>query len=59
MGRRVVRIGLATTIQPRRTKTTDLDHTNIPASVDYGTVYVAFELSKVKWMLGEILPGFK
>jgi hypothetical protein len=59
MGRRAVRIGLATTSQPRRTKTTNLDHTNTPASVDHATVYVAFELSKVKWVLGEILPGFK
>ena len=38
---------------------TNLDHTDTPASVDYATVYVAFELSKAKWMLGVILPGSK
>jgi transposase len=38
---------------------TSLDHTDTPASVDYATVYVAFELSKAKWMLGAILPGSK
>jgi transposase len=38
---------------------TNLDHTDTPASVDYATVYVAFELSKAKWMLGVILPGAK
>jgi transposase len=38
---------------------TNLDHTDTPASVDYATVYVAFELSKAKWMLGIILPGAK
>ena len=38
---------------------TSLDHTDTPASVDYATVYVAFELSKAKWMLGVILPGAK
>jgi len=38
---------------------TSLDHTDTPASVDYATVYVAFELSKAKWMLGVILPGSK
>jgi transposase len=37
----------------------NLDHTDTPASVDYATVYVAFELSKAKWMLGVILPGTK
>jgi transposase len=36
-----------------------LDLTDTPASVDYATVYVAFELSKAKWMLGVILPGAK
>ena len=36
-----------------------LDHTDTPASVDYATVYVAFELSKAKWMLGVVLPGAK
>src|SRR5712692_5649172 len=58
-GGQEVRIGVATTIQPRRTKMTSLDHTDTPASVDYATVYVAFELSKAKWMLGVILPGSK
>jgi transposase len=38
---------------------TNLDHTDTPASVDYATVYVAFELSKTKWMLGVVLPGAK
>jgi transposase len=38
---------------------TSLDHTDTPASVDYATVYVAFELSKAKWMLGVVLPGAK
>ena len=38
---------------------TSLDHTDTPAAVDYATVYVAFELSKAKWMLGVILPGSK
>src|SRR6266853_2095107 len=38
---------------------TNLDHTDTPASVDYATVYVAFELSKAKWMLGVVLPGAK
>src|ERR1700716_3975319 len=38
---------------------TSLDHGDTPASVDYATVYVAFELSKAKWMLGVILPGAK
>jgi transposase len=38
---------------------TNLDRTDTPASVDYATVYIAFELSKAKWMLGVILPGAK
>jgi transposase len=38
---------------------TNLDHTDTPASVDYATVYIAFELSKAKWMLGVVLPGAK
>jgi transposase len=38
---------------------TSLDHADTPAAVDYATVYVAFELSKAKWMLGVILPGSK
>src|SRR6266446_2242456 len=58
-GGQEVRIGIATTIQPRRTKMTNLDHTDTPASVDYATIFLAFELSKAKWMLGVILPGSK
>jgi transposase len=38
---------------------TNLDHTDPPAAVDYATVYIAFELSKAKWMLGVVLPGAK
>jgi len=38
---------------------TNLDHTDTPASVDYATIFLAFELSKAKWMLGVILPGSK
>src|SRR3981189_3891866 len=38
---------------------TNLDPTDTPATVDYATVYVAFELSKAKWMLGVVLPGAK
>ena len=34
-----------------------LDHTDSPATNDYATVYVAFELSKANWNLGVILPG--
>jgi transposase len=34
-----------------------LDRTDTPTTGDYATVYVAFELSKVKWKLGIILPG--
>lgn len=33
------------------------DHTDTPARADYATVYIAFELSKAKWMLGVIMPG--
>jgi transposase len=38
---------------------TNLDRTDTPATADYATVYVAFELSKAKWMLGVVLPGAK
>jgi transposase len=38
---------------------TSLDHPDTPAAVEYATVYVAFELSKAKWMLGVMLPGAK
>src|SRR5947209_19129165 len=33
------------------------DHTDAPAEREYGTVYVAFELSKSKWQLGMMMPG--
>ncbi len=33
------------------------DHTDAPATAEYATVYVAFELSKTKWKLGVMLPG--
>ncbi len=33
------------------------DHPDTPAGSEYGTVYVAFELSKSKWQLGVLLPG--
>ena len=36
---------------------TKLDHTDAPATTEYATVYVAFELSKAKWKLGVVLPG--
>jgi len=34
-----------------------LDHADAPATAEYATVYVAFELSKAKWKLGVIVPG--
>jgi transposase len=34
-----------------------LDRTDTPTSDEYGTVCVAFELSKSKWKLGVMLPG--
>src|SRR5258708_28633721 len=52
-------MGLATTTKRRRTRMTVLNHVATPAVEDYATVYVAFELSKAKWMLGVILPGSK
>ena len=33
------------------------DRTDAPAAGEYGTVFVAFELSKSKWKLGVIVPG--
>jgi transposase len=33
------------------------DHTDTPASAEYTTVYLVFELSKAKWKLGLMLPG--
>src|SRR5262245_30061282 len=50
-GGQEVRIGVARTIQPRRTKMMNLDRTDTPAGTQYATVYVAFELSKAKWKL--------
>ena len=32
-------------------------HPDAPAAGDYGTVYLAFELSKARWKIGLILPG--
>jgi transposase len=34
-----------------------LDRTDAPATGEYATVFVGFELSKAKWRLGVILPG--
>jgi transposase len=34
-----------------------LDRTDTPTKAEYGTVYVAFELSKAKWKLGIVVPG--
>jgi transposase len=34
-----------------------LDRTDTPATAEYATVYLAFELSKGKWKLGLLLPG--
>src|SRR6266853_2108518 len=34
-----------------------LDRTDTPTAAEYGTVYVAFELSKAKWKLGIVVPG--
>src|ERR1700685_3328553 len=34
-----------------------LDRTDTPTKAEYGTVYVAFELSKAKWKLGLVVPG--
>lgn len=34
-----------------------LDRTDAPASAEYATVYLVFELSKAKWKLGVMLPG--
>ncbi|HMK80294.1 MAG TPA: hypothetical protein VK438_11635, partial [Xanthobacteraceae bacterium] len=31
--------------------------TDAPASTEYGTIYIAFELSKSKWYLGVMMPG--
>ncbi len=36
---------------------TKLDRTDAPATTEYATVYVAFELSKANWKLGVMLPG--
>jgi transposase len=34
-----------------------LDRTDAPATAEYATIYLAFELSKAKWKLGVIMPG--
>jgi transposase len=34
-----------------------LDRTDAPATGEYATVFLGFELSKAKWRLGVILPG--
>jgi transposase len=34
-----------------------LDHTGTPASAEYATVHLVFELSKAKWKLGVMLPS--
>jgi transposase len=34
-----------------------IDHTGTPASTEYATVHLVFELSKAKWKLGVMLPG--
>jgi transposase len=34
-----------------------IDHTSAPASAEYATVHLVFELSKAKWKLGVMLPG--
>ena len=36
---------------------TKLDHTDTPATSEYATVHLVFELSKAKWKLGVMLPG--
>src|SRR6516162_2977705 len=54
-----VRIGFPTTIQPRRIKMTNPDHTGTPAATEYATIYLVFELSKATWKLGLLLPGSK
>src|SRR6516165_4895250 len=54
-----VRIGFPTTIQPRRIKMTNPDHTGTPAATEYATVHLVFELSKATWKLGLLLPGSK
>src|ERR1700674_1344577 len=34
-----------------------IDHTGTPASAEYATGHLGFELSKAKWKLGVMLPG--
>lgn len=36
---------------------TKLDRTDAPATAEYATVYLAFELSKKKWKLGVVIPS--
>ena len=45
-GGQEVRIGFPRPIQPRRIKMTKLNHAGSPASAEYATVYLVFELSK-------------
>src|SRR6266851_7232035 len=51
------RIGLQRLIPTSEIKMLKLDHTDVPTTEDYATVYVAFELSKAKWKLGVMVPG--
>src|SRR5207302_721350 len=52
-----VGLGVAPPTQPRRIKMTKLDRTDAPATTEYATVHLVFELSKAKWKLGVMLPG--
>src|SRR5436189_3319671 len=56
-GGQEVRICFAPPIQPRRIKMTKLDRTDAPATTEYATVHLVFELSKARWKLGVMLPG--
>jgi transposase len=52
------KVGLSLQKQPPlEDQAMQLDHTDTPAEQDYGTVHVALELSKKKWLLGIMLPG--
>ena len=35
----------------------NFDHIGTPASAEYATVHIVFELSKAHWRLGLLLPG--
>jgi transposase len=43
--------------KPSEDQMLKLDHTGAPATTEYATVHVVFELSKAKWKLGVMLPG--